>query len=862
MKKVLLCIFAFYCFVHTMKGQYTVSGLVTDSLSSEAVIGCILQVKALGEETTHAFAITDAEGKYKLSVTLDSAYIFARILGYEEKKVFLKGAQNIDFQLIEQEYNLAEIQVKAYKSGFTHKGDTLEYKTEVFTNGYEKNLKDVLSRLPGVDVSENGSITANGKTIDQFRLADDDFMNGNRNTALLGIDADMVGNVQLHTDKGEMGQEISVLDVGIKAEYRQVWKGKAQVAGNFEKRYNTGFDFYHIGLRTKIFISAKAADINPSPLGLNDYFQMNGGPVNFLRSVIQKKTVVPAVFLSTDNNKKQAHFLPSFNFSHQINSKSNISGYVLSNRSTAQRVSKRLNLQSEQFFLENDNTEALSNTDFFSNFQYKINLNKKWRLQWTTLFNYSAEKNAIDNLSRINDNSFTQSIFKKSTDYQAFTDVMLNGLLWKKHLFTANAGYRKIDFFEKNDLLSNQIIPWTLNIGGQSSSIAAFENAHQSTAFYVRGNLLVEWKKRKWTSEAELIQDNTVGRSRLETTFPYHRTVSQALWANSLSQTIGQWKFSGGIHAAYYNISANEQQRSERLFVLPEANIAYNFYGSFRSVTLSYKVKRNLSPLNIGNDTPYFENATVLNSKAIRPDDFERFGGITFHYSDINALENRLFFLFFNYSDAADIGGTNTFFRESYREIQQVINPKKGLTGGLKYDKKLSAWQSSFSLTMTYSYSGRSHLLENIAVAQSVSNADARLHYHTLFKKGINWELDLKYRLLYYAFGGIVQQNSIYTPQIKAVYHKEKFKADFSYEFFLSKLGQQSIRRDYLNASAAFKIAAKVEVYFKGYHLLQLKEDRQELISKDAINQYNLVQYFNFPGYIIGGVRWNFALKK
>jgi len=91
-------------------------------------------------------------------------------LGY--KPVSLKKniakSEIINFTLQEDVASLKEVVIKAKSLDAIVKNDTIKYNIKHLTNGNEENLKEVLKKLPGVEIDENGKIKANGKPLINF----------------------------------------------------------------------------------------------------------------------------------------------------------------------------------------------------------------------------------------------------------------------------------------------------------------------------------------------------------------------------------------------------------------------------------------------------------------------------------------------------------------------------------------------------------------------------------------------------------------------------------------------------------------------------------------------------------------------
>ena len=57
-------------------------------------------------------------------------------------------------------------------------GDTVVYATDAFVNGTERKLGDVLEKLPGIDVNEDGEVEVEGVEVSKVMVEGKDFFDG------------------------------------------------------------------------------------------------------------------------------------------------------------------------------------------------------------------------------------------------------------------------------------------------------------------------------------------------------------------------------------------------------------------------------------------------------------------------------------------------------------------------------------------------------------------------------------------------------------------------------------------------------------------------------------------------------------
>lgn len=197
----LLLIFILHVLINAPVAGQAISGYVRDSLGEGIPFASVVATACRNEQVL-AFTTTDHLGQYQLRVATDcdSILLTARGLGYRPAIHTLTSRPlplRQDFLLLSTALAIREIVVRDKPPPVVGRRDTTEYDVAAFSDSTEFSVEDLLKKIPGVRVNENGTITYNGKTVERVLLEGDDLFSSNYPLATRNLRADMVGKVQM-----------------------------------------------------------------------------------------------------------------------------------------------------------------------------------------------------------------------------------------------------------------------------------------------------------------------------------------------------------------------------------------------------------------------------------------------------------------------------------------------------------------------------------------------------------------------------------------------------------------------------------------------------------------------------------------
>ena len=205
----------------------SVTVLLQDSSSGEPLGYATVSLTKAGASSAFKYALTSDKGKAVLEKVAAGKYTFkAELLGYKTftKEITVKDDLNLGTIKVDPDKQvLNAASVSATGNPIVIKKDTVEYNASSFKTTDNDVLEDLLKKLPGVEVSEDGSVTANGQTISKITIDGKTFFLDDPQLASKNIPAKIVDKVKVVQKKSDQaqftgiddGQEETVIDLSI-----------------------------------------------------------------------------------------------------------------------------------------------------------------------------------------------------------------------------------------------------------------------------------------------------------------------------------------------------------------------------------------------------------------------------------------------------------------------------------------------------------------------------------------------------------------------------------------------------------------------------------------------------------------------
>ncbi|MDR2969391.1 MAG: TonB-dependent receptor [Tannerellaceae bacterium] len=205
-----------------------IRGTVKDAVTGEAIEMATVKLLKGESERLVNYTISDANGEFMIrQAAADSLTLSVYLLGYEEMRVPVQPGVVHSFALKQKTFDLREVEVRPGR--VWGRQDTINYDVSQFLSAGDNTVKDVIRKLPGVDVDDLGRISYNGKQISNLYVEGMDITDGKYGQMTNNLDAKAVDKVQVlenHQPIRILKNKVKTEDIAMNLKLKEDFKGK------------------------------------------------------------------------------------------------------------------------------------------------------------------------------------------------------------------------------------------------------------------------------------------------------------------------------------------------------------------------------------------------------------------------------------------------------------------------------------------------------------------------------------------------------------------------------------------------------------------------------------------------------------
>lgn len=772
-----------------------IKGVVKDNSNKPLQNVSVIIKSNIDETSILKYTTTNSSGNYSIDLNLDSFIIEFRLISYYTKTVeikdFLKtkAPSIINIKLKTDITALKEVTVISKKNeAIQVKKDTVTFSPNRFKDGTERVVEDLIRKLPGMKVEDNGRIYFKGKAVENLLLDGDDLFDSNYIIGSRNIDVNMIEelsaienyieNPLLHGVKKSKAVAINLILKKGKADF----SNNISIGAGIENRLNLNSNTLGVSKKVKSFSTINYNNIGEeqSPF---DYFSSNN--------------------ITFENINNQSFKLPKIledeNFNSEIgNNRSRINNNIFTSINTIYNVSKKIGLKLNFDFKKDElkqnifsQTNYIDGIDAVSFIQNKniikepkimaLNLKLNYKISNKELIEYKAKIErdrirtksfiSLNEINQFNNTFFEQDYFKQNLNYTK--RLKKNKALVSELLFSLNKTPQTAIFspdfrIEDVDVESKQSVNLKkifLNFQTILLNATRTSNTKFAIGYTFEKN---EFNSLLNIDSGILKINNSINNFIFQNSYP---------WVKSdLRFKLGKWIFHPIINIKYLNEKLKENGISgsakeiNRLLIEPKVDLVYlinktsnlNFLGVYNEKTLDlnniYKNTIFTSNKNAVNNVIDLKTIKSYNAKLIyNRNDFFNLSQISF---GLNLLRQRNNFI------------SNISFENLYIENTKKLTNLNYDTAflNLNFDKYLSIIKSNVKLNLAYGINSYKNVIEGAGIRDNTSyNGYYSFNIKTGFLKSINFENNIQINTMSF------KTNSFKGEENVSIHNKFKF---------------------------------------------------------------------------------------
>lgn len=734
MKKVLFMLILMSVSTVAAFSQKQIKGKVKD-VKAKPLPSVMVSLKDK-EGSTLAFSRTNDKGEFVINtdetsndLTLDFSF-----LGFEKKSISLTDFNKTsDIVLAESEISLKTVEVKN-RPRLSSSGDTLNYKTSDFSDKQDRSIGDVLKKMPGIEVAENGKISYNGKNISNMYIDGDNLLEDKYGIGTKAIPHGAVDKVQViekdqpikMLQKNNTSDDVA-LNLVIKDEAKLKVMGEVKAGLGTPERFDGNVNAMLFNKKVKFLNNLKGNNIGIDPgldlMAFNPIGNDNSKPGNLLSAGAAGVPNLPQS-RSLFNKAGQANLNNLFKFSNDLQLRANVS-YLYDER-------RQVYFKSSETRLAGQTINYQENQDNFLNPQ---KLRGQFTLNGNTdgyYFNnvFLAEYNP----TRTNSNVFINGVGAfQSLRQDMFT--LSNDLGYRKklksgnmvHLSSSISRTTQPEYLDIKPGLNEEILNngtpyaslnqyldlptlYTNNFASMAFPSGKFVQTYRAGFLLQHQNLTSDLTKMQNNGSSELAAPGTLNdlnwlRSRVYLENVYEYTTDKITAGVRIPVSYNNISYDDAIHSVDKNL--------ERFFINPAVNFKYQTSPE-NYVSAAYMFRNNLGTIDDVYSGTVLRNYRSLfaNNAPISESSIHTFSG---NFNFRKAIE----MIFGNVGITYSITDLNTIsaYTLTNNTQQRIVLPLEnqmkslGVNSGLS--KYLFALKSTVNAGFSYSHSQFQQLQNN-----------------------------------------------------------------------------------------------------------------------------------------------------
>jgi Outer membrane protein beta-barrel family len=268
-------------FVNAQSGW--VKGRLIDSVGKQSLKDASITILDAKDSTLEVFGIAKGDGSFELKgINYGNLILQVSFSGYaaiNKNFVLNKEKPSFDFGDLYMQIRAKDLdEVVVTQSPIVIKNDTIEYNAGSFKTKPNAVVEDLLKKLPGIEVAKDGSIKAQGETVQRVLVDGKRFFGDDPKMATKNLPPDMVDKIQVFDAQSDQsaftgfddGNRTKTINITTKKDRRKGTFGRAMAGGGDQGRFESSLNLNLMNGNQQFSVIGQANNVNRQSFGVQD----------------------------------------------------------------------------------------------------------------------------------------------------------------------------------------------------------------------------------------------------------------------------------------------------------------------------------------------------------------------------------------------------------------------------------------------------------------------------------------------------------------------------------------------------------------------------------------------------------------
>lgn len=283
-----ICCLAFSLAATAQKNEGVVKGSLMDSVSGQMLYDATVSVVRTSDSALISFTLSSNSGYFEVKNLAPGNYrLVVSYQGFSTlKKSFSVTAEqpvaDLGKVIMDRSYKTLDEVVVKDDAPVKIKGDTIAFNADAFRTKPNAVVEDLLKKLPGVSVEKDGTVKAQGETVQKVYVDGKEFFGSDPKLATKNLGADMVQEVEVFDDMSEQarfskiddGSRSKAINLKLKKEKKHGVFGQVYAGYGTDDRFNTNLRTNFFKGATQVAIIGNGNNVNRSGFTSTDFLGM------------------------------------------------------------------------------------------------------------------------------------------------------------------------------------------------------------------------------------------------------------------------------------------------------------------------------------------------------------------------------------------------------------------------------------------------------------------------------------------------------------------------------------------------------------------------------------------------------------